>query len=383
MNLLFAYILWLPPFGWLGLHHFYMKRDLHGFLMLTTFAGFMIGWLRDLITIPRYLSEARWDKDFKGLYLADYNYYKVPRPWRHKLRYVAMVMLSYYYRTIVMHAIPQESTREQTRQLIMLILGPLGVSFATYAVSNIGMRRCSVLPLVGLAYCGEMLSNVLTLISFGTWVWIQPFIIMMFIWHYVDPKEMTDLKVQEERERKETSTVCLCCLRFWRVTLGFLIILALFSSFLYHNATIETEEGETILLREAMENLFRSEAWKHFKDNGWIILKQLWEEGWEGFAEGLYDISELSGTDWAEKTLNLTEHYTKKEVKQVYRKLVKIWHPDHARDDPNAANMFMDIQKAYEILMRKFKRQERNTNFATEHGRREAEEAGYWDDDFY
>ena len=87
MNLLFAYILWLPPFGWLGLHHFYMKRDLHGFLMLTTFAGFMIGWLRDLITIPRYLSEARWDKDFKGLYLADYNYYKVPRPWRHKLRY--------------------------------------------------------------------------------------------------------------------------------------------------------------------------------------------------------------------------------------------------------------------------------------------------------
>lgn len=53
---IYAYLLWLPPLGWLGLHQYYMGRPYHGVWILTTFAGFFLGWFRDLWKIPTYAS---------------------------------------------------------------------------------------------------------------------------------------------------------------------------------------------------------------------------------------------------------------------------------------------------------------------------------------
>ena len=49
-----AYLLWLPPLGWLGLHQCYLGRPYHGVWLFTTFAGFFVGWLRDALRIPAY-----------------------------------------------------------------------------------------------------------------------------------------------------------------------------------------------------------------------------------------------------------------------------------------------------------------------------------------
>ena len=41
---------------------------------------------------------------------------------------------------------------------------------------------------------------------------------------------------------------------------------------------------------------------------------------------------------------------TQDDIKSNYRKLVKRWHPDVNRDDPNASGMFQKITEAYEVL---------------------------------
>ncbi|XP_070569586.1 TM2 domain-containing protein DDB_G0277895-like [Ptychodera flava] len=46
-----AYILVLP-FGWLGLHHYYLERVCWGILYTFTFGIFGIGWLVDIIRMP-------------------------------------------------------------------------------------------------------------------------------------------------------------------------------------------------------------------------------------------------------------------------------------------------------------------------------------------
>ncbi|XP_046555874.1 uncharacterized protein LOC124265126 isoform X1 [Haliotis rubra] len=59
------YILWFP-FGWLGLHHFYLNRPGWGVLYFFTFGVLGVGWLVDFCRLPclvkdhnKYLSERR------------------------------------------------------------------------------------------------------------------------------------------------------------------------------------------------------------------------------------------------------------------------------------------------------------------------------------
>ncbi len=59
-----AYFLWLIG-GILGLHHFYLGRDLHGFLWWCTLGGYFgFGWLRDAFHISEYVAEANEDKEY-------------------------------------------------------------------------------------------------------------------------------------------------------------------------------------------------------------------------------------------------------------------------------------------------------------------------------
>ena len=56
MRTIYAYLLWLPPLGWLGLHQCYLGRHYHAVWIFTTFAGFFLGWFRDVWRIPTYVN---------------------------------------------------------------------------------------------------------------------------------------------------------------------------------------------------------------------------------------------------------------------------------------------------------------------------------------
>ena len=52
-----AYLLWLPPFGMMGLHRFYTGRWLSGLLWLVTGAFCGVGLLVDFWFVPRMVED--------------------------------------------------------------------------------------------------------------------------------------------------------------------------------------------------------------------------------------------------------------------------------------------------------------------------------------
>lgn len=55
-----TYVLWLFG-GIFGCHHFYLRRDRHAFVWWTTLGGFGVGWLGEVLRLPRYVRDANED----------------------------------------------------------------------------------------------------------------------------------------------------------------------------------------------------------------------------------------------------------------------------------------------------------------------------------
>mmetsp|Transcript_46862 Transcript_46862/g.111529 ORF Transcript_46862/g.111529 Transcript_46862/m.111529 type:complete len:282 (+) Transcript_46862:98-943(+) len=54
--------------------------------------------------------------------------------------------------------------------------------------------------------------------------------------------------------------------------------------------------------------------------------------------------------------LGVTRKATDKDLKEVYRRLAKKYHPDHNADDPEAEARFKEVQEAYACLSNRWKR---------------------------
>ena len=50
-------------------------------------------------------------------------------------------------------------------------------------------------------------------------------------------------------------------------------------------------------------------------------------------------------------TLQIPPHATQHEIKQAYRRLAMIYHPDKTKNDPYAQARFIEIREAYEVLI--------------------------------
>ena len=61
------------------------------------------------------------------------------------------------------------------------------------------------------------------------------------------------------------------------------------------------------------------------------------------------------------KILNVDKNSDFEEIKKAYKKQIKIYHPDKNKDN-NSTELFLKIQKAFEILSNKEKRKEYDLN---------------------
>ncbi|KAK3740155.1 hypothetical protein QZH41_003823 [Actinostola sp. cb2023] len=242
------------------------------------------------------------------------------------------MLVGYFYGILMRLAIP-----EAVPKLAVGILVPLAVAAGVYLVGNIGRERGDY----KYAFYGCILSyaiiTYLTEDEAGN-MYVAMFGAMSFQYKREYKK---DVQPSSKTFRK----------RLQILSIGALVICALWCSFFYFNAEVTTDDGETIKLRDAVNHFFNSPVWLEFKD----VLKQLFEEGHKNGWDRLYDdfVKALDprGEQNAYRVLGLTENASHQEIRKRYKKLAIKWHPDRNPDNKDIAQKkFMEIQEAYEII---------------------------------
>lgn len=358
--ILVAYFLWIN-LGWCGVHLFYLGRDRQGILWLTSFAGiFGVGWLRDMYRIPAYVREANADSEFLLEVGREMRKRKRPSVWANVHRVVAQVLFGLLYRSLILFALPEEYAEVG---YIVTALVPLGTAFGAYMVSNTGIIKSSLTYSLAGAYLGEICfghPHLLLVESFPSLAVGVCTLFSTFAWQY------------DRRPRGPNvmgrATCCKRCFRRLVVcTACALVFSFLLCSAVYFNATVETEDGEIVKVREAFNNFFRSPYWQQLKDSFWKNLDDVWQEfrekGWEGAKKRLIMLADVQGVERSRLVLGVEQNVTLKELKLRYRELAKEWHPDRNRDVPEGKKArvqerFMEIKEAYENLYTIIKRRE-------------------------
>lgn len=118
-----TYALWAFG-GPLGLHHLYLGRDSHALLWMLTLGGFGFGWLREVVRIPAYVSEANREEGGRSS--------KIPPPVA-PVRFAGQVCVGIYFGTVALIGLNSLS-------FFYLIVLPLSVGAGVHLVSNAGQQ---------------------------------------------------------------------------------------------------------------------------------------------------------------------------------------------------------------------------------------------------
>lgn len=327
-SLFLTYLIWLI-WGWFGLHHLYLGRDIQAFLWWSTIGGFFgLGWFRDLWRIPEYVDDANDERYYVEELKRKIRLRKEPA--FSVTRFAGQMLVGYFYGILVRLAIPEE-----TKWLPSLLV-PLGVAVGVYLVGNVGREKGDFkYPLSG-SYIANIALTYLTGDEAGC----------MYV------ALIAAICFQNHREfRKHKSQKKTLCKRLQYLAVGGLVICCLWSSFLYFNAQVTTEDGETVKLRDAVNHFFQSPVWLEFKAVFWGLYEEGQKNGWDNFYEEFVKALDPRGEKNAYRVLGLTEDATQEEIKKRYKKLAVKWHPDRNPDNKEEAQQkFMQIQEAYEIL---------------------------------
>lgn len=352
-----AYLLWLVT-GLVGGHHFYLGRDHQGLLWLTSFGGlFGIGWLRDFFMITSYVKEANEDSIFMAMIKNQMRSRRRPSIWGNFSRVFVQVVLGFFYRQVILWALPEEYA---ANGIIVLVLAPLGSAFGSYMVSNIGTIRSPWRYSLLGAYVGELAFGQQHFLLEDPNISLAASVSMLFStfgWEFDEGPRM----------RQDVGHCRGTCKRVAVWTMVGLLYSSLLISAVYFNGTITTQEGESIKVRVALSNFFKSPYWDHLKKAFWANLWDVWGEyksgGWEGAKKRLMVLADFQGVGRSRTILGVGEEATVEEIKEAYHRLAKIWHPDHhqgasAEGKARAQERFMEMKEAKETLLKQHKRRQ-------------------------
>ena len=337
-----TFLLWMFG-GFIGLHHFYLGRDKHGVLLLTSFGGLIIGWLRDFTHLGAYTDEAN-----KSYPLHARRY---PGLATNLHRIVACCGFSLFYRFLVANAIPdQEYVGEGAYRFLLIVVAPLGTVFGSYMVCNVGHISChEKYPIIG-AYLGELLFGQLHL------MFDAPNILLS-----VTVCTISCVIGWRERVRKTRRTVCK---RGAIVMSTWLIVCGLWLSYGYFNAEVYIEHlDHNVKLRTIFSQFFNSEEWVELKKLLWEAIVLMWKSGgdyertWYSIQEGVATTQIRDAMDTLGFEGKDVEAISEEELNIAYRALAKRWHPDKVPIDEKerAQETFIRIQASYKLLKKYMK----------------------------
>jgi DnaJ family protein C protein 22 len=373
-----AYLIWLT-LGWCGGHHFYLGRDAHAFLWMTTFAGFGFGLLRELWRLPEYVDDANWEPSYMELLIAQS---KRGRPWS-VVRLIGMYIVGRWY-GFVLRSVPTEAHASASEWLkvaagvdIYQVAGVVGISAGVHLVGTLGRAQGRFAFVIAGAAVGQALDmnaelgpddadapDPYSVSGYNLLLAIVAFFVSCS-WD-VSPRRQ---RRKARRGRCKRATVLLLAvLLFWGGA----------ARGAYEHGSIELEDQETDTpqtwrLREAWQNIINSpewtqlrqalgELWQHYQTNGWSSTFNLFKEKLD-----------VDGEDAAYRTLGLEADASGTPpsfdvVKKKYRELSKVYHPDRNPGDKSAEAKMIEINGAYETLTKLHPKTDRKTRSKARRG---------------
>lgn len=418
-----AYFLW-AFFGWTGLHLFYVGRDDHMFVYLSTGGGFFLGWLRDFWRLPTYcgLATTTTAADGDELLSEELQIHRIRiksspggRPhWFQPTRFVASAVVAHFYGFIVssvfdlsflgddyalfaydtLYAVgaataiwlvgnigmhsgpflralfgaingvllvravfplssppPSSNTWSEYSLLAYDTLYAVGVATAIWLVGTIGMHSDSFLKALFGALAGVLLVRTVCPLSppSSSKIWSVSFSFLWFAkyrtWTTIEAHMARRGNGEYGKPTVEPSKRIGTLGRLFRLALAGLLFASMCGSGLYfHVKVTDKVTGETIRLRDSVDNLLRSPLWGEF----YITLRDLYRKNpkWDSFFSSVRDSVDLTGENSARRTLGVAQNASMNEIKTAHRSLARELHPDRGGDP----DKFIEMQNAFERL---------------------------------
>ncbi|XP_013397686.1 dnaJ homolog subfamily C member 22-like [Lingula anatina] len=336
-SLLVAYVLWFIG-GWQGLHHIYLRRDRHAFVWICTLGGiFGLGWLRDMCRLPDYVSEANEDREYCEELKEKMRRRSTPK--FNNVRFAGELCMGLLLGYLTYSAVPEEFTEKMdifsASRMFVLGLSAVGVAVGVWIVANIGHEEGSF----SWAMLGSGILYPWYLTNTGA-----------LAYSAITSAIAVNWKGKSWKPKKKKRGLCI---RLFLLSLCCAIYVSLWISAFYFNAYITTKDGESVKIRVAIHNFFKSPAWAETKST----FKQLYEfyklHGFGRLWEQLVDALDPEGENNAQKVLGINSSTSQKEINAKCKKLSRQWHPDRfklPKEKKEAEEKFIEIQKACDLV---------------------------------
>jgi len=364
VSLAIAYALWFF-LGWTGLHLFYVGRDDHMFVYLTTGGGYFLGWLRDGWRLPSYCEQHNTDGTTMNAELNIHNIRIQSSPsgphWFQPARIFGTALTSSLYGYVLSSCLDLSFLGEELSTFGYSFMYSVGIAFAVWLIGNIGMQQGPFKPAAYGSLFGWALSFLQTstdsngAAAAGTasssffWCFVLSYVF------FVRKAEWTTITEHFQRRGGPSATTHqTTCHRIFRLGFaGFVFVSLSLSGCYFHAKTTDKTTGEETRLRDSIDNLLRSPIWSEL----YSTLKDAYNEpgSWENFFSSLSESVDLDGENSARKTLGVDDSATLKEIKSVYRRKARELHPDKGGDPTK----FMEMQEAYERLKKVLTKREK------------------------
>ncbi|XP_077500249.1 TM2 and DnaJ domain-containing protein wurst [Amblyomma americanum] len=332
-SLLVTYLLWLT-LGWLGAHHFYLRRDRQAFVWWMTLGGYFgLGWVRDIWKIPDYVKYANSDPE--AVEKLKENIRRHAKPPSSTVRSIGQMIVADALGYMILYALPVDHIPPKYMPLAMLPV-PLAVAVGVHLVGNIGEQTGNFkMPLLG-AY----LSYPLYFWSTHSVFWTS----LLSSYCFNNYAKSWRLKPRPAKPLYQRLAVFVTC--------G-LLYTSLWASWLYFNCSMTDNDGTEVKCRDSIQHFFGSPLWQDFKSVVMAMYHQLRHNGWGELWRLLMEALDPQGEANALKVLGVQSSATQEAITAAYRKLARQWHPDRFKEPdkkPQAQEKFIEIQKAYEVL---------------------------------
>uniref|UniRef100_A0A0A9Z0Q6 DnaJ homolog subfamily C member 22 n=2 Tax=Lygus hesperus TaxID=30085 RepID=A0A0A9Z0Q6_LYGHE len=340
-----TYLLWFFG-GVFGLHHFYLGRDIQGFLWWCTLGGYVGGWLRDLFFIPEYIRAANNDADYLKRLSEKMRCYRTPpfSTWR----FCGTIFVSYLWGSVVHSAIPKEDFAGRSWTGLYIFV-PLGCALGVWCVGNIGHEEGAFKwPLLGAYAMYPFYKYYPGEVSFTGMIMASAY---AFEWK--SKQWRRHIKGRKNILRRTTILMMCGCL-----------YVALWGCNLYFNGTITDAEGDEIPISEVVHHFFTSRWWTQLGQSLQDTINFAREHGWREVWKMAVEMLDPHGEQNAYSVLGLDLEANQTMINSKCRQLSKEWHPDKAKDPDTkklAQERFYEVQQACELLSAsKAKRRKRN-----------------------